>query len=110
MLSRGFAKRALKYRGEEEGTLMCRNIRPLFNCDPPVTEDEIHDAAVQFVRKVSGFSKPSKVNEATFHSAVDAIAAITRDLLSSLETSASPRSRTEQEARARARIARRFTS
>ncbi len=87
---------------------MCRNIKPLFNFAPPVTEDEIHAASVQFVRKISGFNMPSKANEAAFHSAVDAIAAATRHLLSSLETNAPPKNRTEEAAKARARAAQRF--
>ena len=74
---------------------MCRNIKTLFNFEPPVTEEKIRAASLQFVRKVSGFNKPSKANEAAFLAAVDAIAAISRDLLSSLETNASPRSRME---------------
>ena len=87
---------------------MCRNIKPLFNFEPPVTEDEIRAAALQFVRKVSGFNKPSKANEAAFFAAVDAIAAVSSDLLSSLETNAPPRDRTEEAAKARARSAQRF--
>ena len=87
---------------------MCRNIKTRYNFEPPVTDDEIHAASLQFVRKVSGFNKPSKVNEAAFLAAVDAIAAISRDLLSSLETNALPRNRTEEAAKARARSARRF--
>jgi hypothetical protein len=87
---------------------MCRNIKPLFNFAPPVTKDEIHAASVQFVRKVSGFTKPSKANEAAFQSAVDAIADVTCRLLSSLETTAPPKNRTEEEAKARARAAQRF--
>ena len=89
---------------------MCRNIKTLFNFAPPVTEDEIHAAAVQFVRKISGFTKPSKANEVAFHDAVDAIAAITRDLLSSLETNAPPKNRTEEAAKARARATQRFSN
>jgi hypothetical protein len=87
---------------------MCRNIKPLYNFEPPVTEDEIHAAALQFVRKVSGFNKPSKANEAAFIAAVDAIAAISRDLLSSLETNAPPKNRAEEASKAQARSARRF--
>jgi hypothetical protein len=87
---------------------MCRNIKTLYNFEPPVTEDEIHAASLQFVRKVSGFNKPSKANEAAFFAAVDAIATISRNLLSSLETNARPRNRTEEAAKARARAARRF--
>ncbi len=89
---------------------MCRNIKPLFNYDPPVTDEEIRDAALQFVRKVSGFSKPSKLNEAAFNAAVDKVAAASRKLLRSLETNAPPRSRAKEVAKARARAARRFTA
>lgn len=87
---------------------MCRNIKTLFNFEPPVTDAEIHEAALQYVRKVSGFHKPSKVNEAAFLAAVNAITAVSRDLLNSLETAAAPRNRAEEAARARARAARRF--
>ncbi len=87
---------------------MCRNIRTLFNFEPPVTEEEIRAAALQFVRKVSGFNKPSKVNEVAFLAAVDEVAAISRNLLTSLETNAPPRNREEEAARARARAAQRF--
>lgn len=87
---------------------MCRNIRTLYNFEPAATEDEIHAASLQFVRKISGFNKPSKANEAAFSSAVEEIAAISRTLLASLETSASPKSRQEEAARAKERSARRF--
>jgi hypothetical protein len=87
---------------------MCRNIRTLFNFDPPATEDEIRAASLQFVCKVSGFTRPSKANEAAFSAAVDEIAVITRNLLSSLETNAPPKNREEEAAKARARAARRF--
>ncbi len=87
---------------------MCRNIKTLFNFEPPVTDEEIRAAALQFVRKVSGFNKPSKVNEAAFFAAADKVAAVSRDLLSSLETNAPPRSREEEIAKARARAAQRF--
>jgi hypothetical protein len=86
---------------------MCRNIKPLFNFEPPVTEDEIHGAALQFVRKVSGFNTPSKANQAAFHAAVEEIAAAARTLLSSLETNAAPKSREAEAAKARARGAQR---
>ena len=86
---------------------MCRNIRTLFNFAPPVTDDEIHAAALQFVRKVSGFNKPSRANEAAFIAAVDAIAAASGPLLNALETSAAPRYREVEIARARERAARR---
>ncbi len=87
---------------------MCRNIKPLFNFEPPATEDEIHAASVQFVRKISGFSKPSQANEAAFHAAVDEIAAVAQKLLTALETNAPPKDRAEEAARARARSAQRF--
>ena len=87
---------------------MCRNIKILFNFEPPVNEEEIRAAALQFVRKVSGFNKPSKANEAAFLAAVDEIAAVSSTLLNSLETNAPPRNRTEEAARARVRAAQRF--
>lgn len=87
---------------------MCRNIRPLFNFDPPVTDDEVRAAALQFVRKVSGFNKPSKTNEAAFNAAVDEIAAAARKLVDSLETSAPPKSREAEAAKAKARNIVRF--
>lgn len=87
---------------------MCRNIRLLFNFDPPVTEDEIRDASLQFVRKISGFQKPSKANEAAFTTAIDEIAAASERLLRSLETNAPARNREEEAAKARARSAERF--
>ena len=87
---------------------MCRNIKTLFNFEPPVTDEEIRAAALQFVRKVSGFNKPSKANEAAFLAAANEIAAVSRNLLSSLETNAPPRSREEEVAKARARAAQRF--
>jgi hypothetical protein len=84
---------------------MCRNIKTLFNFEPPVTDEEIHAASLQFVRKVSGFNKPSKANEAAFLAAVDEIAAISRKLLDSLETNAPPKNREAEAAKARARRA-----
>jgi hypothetical protein len=87
---------------------MCRNIRTLFNFEPPVTEDEIYAASLQYVRKISGFNKPSKANEAAFLAAVDAVAAASRHLLSSLETSAPPKDRIAEAAKAHARAAQRF--
>ncbi len=87
---------------------MCRNIRPLFNFHPPATEDEIAAASLQFVRKISGFTKPSKANEAAFAAAVDDIARISSRLLASLESTAAPKNREEEAARARARSAHRF--
>ena len=88
---------------------MCRNIKTLFNFEPPVAEEEIRAASLQFVRKVSGFNKPSKANEAAFLAAVDEIAAVSSNLLSSLETNAPPRNRTEEAAKAQARAAQRFS-
>ena len=88
---------------------MCRSIKPLFNFEPPVAEDEIRAAALQFVRKVSGFNTPSKANEAAFNAAVDEIAAVSSRLLSALETTAPPKSRTAEAAKARARAAHRFS-
>jgi len=87
---------------------MCRNIKTLFNFDPPVTDEEVRSAALQFVRKISGFNKPSKPNEAAFHAAVDEIAGVSTRLLRSLETTAAPKSREEEAAKARARAAQRF--
>jgi hypothetical protein len=89
---------------------MCRNIHTLYNFDPPATEAEIHEAALQYVRKVSGFRKPSKANAAAFNTAVDWIAAASRDLLAALETTAPPRDRLAEAARAHARAARRFSN
>jgi hypothetical protein len=88
---------------------MCRNIKTLFNFDPPATEEEIRAASLQFVRKISGFNKPSKANEAAFLAAVDEIAAVSRNFLSSLETNAPPRNRAEEAAKAHARAAQRFS-
>jgi hypothetical protein len=87
---------------------MCRNIKTLFNFDPPVTEEETRAAALQFVRKITGFNKPSKANEAMFLAAVNEIAAISINLLGSLETNATPRNREEEAAKAKARAAERF--
>jgi hypothetical protein len=87
---------------------MCRNIKTLFNFEPPVTDAEIRAASLQFVRKISGFNKPSKANEAAFGSAVDGIARIAGELLGSLESNARPRNREEEAAKARARAAQRF--
>jgi len=87
---------------------MCRNIKTLFNFEPPVTDDEIRAASLQFVRKICGFSKPSKANEAIFESAVEEVAAVSARLLRSLETTASPKNREEEAAKARARAAMRF--
>jgi hypothetical protein len=87
---------------------MCRNIRTLFNFDPPATDEEIRAASVQFVRKLSGFTKPSHANEQVFDRAVDDVAAVARRLIDSLVTTAEPRDREEWAARARARAAERF--
>ncbi len=87
---------------------MCRNIRTLFNFDPPVTEEEIRAASLQFVRKISGFTKPSKSNEGAFLAAVDEVAAVSARLLRSLETTAPPKNREEEVAKAKARAAVRF--
>ncbi len=87
---------------------MCRSIKTLFNFDPPVTDDEIRSASLQFVRKLSGFHAPSRANEAAFARAVDDVAAVARTLLDSLATTAPPRNREEEAAKARARTAARF--
>lgn len=87
---------------------MCRNIKPLFNFEPPATHDEIHDAALQFVRKLSGTTRPSKRNEAAFNQAVEAIAASVQDLLHAMETAHEPKNREEEAAKAKARSAVRF--
>jgi hypothetical protein len=87
---------------------MCRNIKILFNFDPPVTDEEIRAASLQFVRKISGFNKPSKANEAAFEAAVNEVAAVSSHLLHSLETTATPRNREEEAAKAKARAAVRF--
>jgi len=87
---------------------MCRSIKTLFNFEPPVTDGEIRAASLQFVRKLSGFTKPSKANEAAFTAAIDEIAAVSRTLLGALETSAAPRTREAEAAKARARAAQRF--
>jgi hypothetical protein len=87
---------------------MCRNIKTLFNFDPPVTDDEVRAASLQFVRKITGFNKPSKGNEAAFLAAIDEVAAISIRLLRSLETTAPPKNREEEAAKAKARAAVRF--
>ena len=87
---------------------MCRNIKTLFNFDPPATDEEIHAASLQYVRKVTGFNKPSKANEEAFYSAVEDVARISQRLLASLETAAPPKDREEEAAKARARSALRF--
>jgi hypothetical protein len=87
---------------------MCRNIKMLFNFEPPVTPDEVQAASLQFVRKISGFNKPSKANEAAFQAAIDGIAGVSMQLLSSLETNAPAKNREEEAAKAKARNANRF--
>jgi len=87
---------------------MCRNIRPLFNFDPPTTKEEVRAASLQFVRKISGFHKPSKANEGPFQGAVDEIAAVSARLLRALETNAPPKNREEEAAKAKMRAAERY--
>ena len=87
---------------------MCRNIKTLFNFDPPVTPEEIRAASLQFVRKISGFTKPSKANEAAFLAAVEEVAQVSSRLLASLETAAPPKNREDEAAKAKARAAERF--
>lgn len=87
---------------------MCRNIRTLFNFEPAATEEEIHAASLQFVRKISGYNKPSKANEAAFYAAVDDIARISGGLLAALETTTAPKDRQEEAVKAKARAAQRF--
>jgi hypothetical protein len=92
----------------ERISFMCRSIKPLFNFEPPVNEDEIRAAALQYVRKISGFNQPSKANEAAFLKAVDEITAISHNLLDSLQTQTPPRNREEEAAKARVRSIQRF--
>lgn len=87
---------------------MCRNIRPLYNFEPPASEEEIRAAALQYVRKISGFQRPSKSNQAAFDAAVDAVTAASAALLAALETSATPKDRAAEAARAKARSLQRF--
>ncbi len=87
---------------------MCRNIRPLFNFEPPATEDEVRAASLQFVGKISGFTAPSKANEAAFAAAVDEIAGVSGRLLAALESTAAPKNREDEAARAKLRAVRRF--
>src|SRR3974390_319215 len=94
--------------GSAEVTAVCRNIKMLFNFDPPVTPEEIRAASLQFVRKISGFNKPSKANEAAFSAAIDEVSAASARLLASLETTAPARNREEEDAKARLRGAERF--
>jgi len=87
---------------------MCRNIKTLFNFEPPVTEDEVHAASLQFIRKITGFNKPSKANEEAFLKAIDEVSGVCSRLLHSLETTAPPKNREEEAAKAKARSAERF--
>jgi len=89
---------------------MCRNIKPLFNFDPPVTREEVRAASLQFVRKITGFHKPSKANEEAFQAAIEEIARVSARLIHSLETTAPPKSREEEAAKAKARAAIRFAN
>jgi hypothetical protein len=89
---------------------MCRNIRPLFNFDPPATDDEVRAAALQYVRKISGYTKPSQANEDAFNTAVEQVAAVSRDLLAALETNAPPKDREIEAEKARARARQRYAS
>src|SRR5271163_2544781 len=93
---------------ENEVTVMCRNIKTLFNFDPPVTSEEVRAASLQFVRKITGFNKPSKANEAVFLAAIDEIAGISARLLHALDTNSPPKNREEEAAKAKARAAERF--
>ncbi len=87
---------------------MCRNIKPLFNFDPPATSSEVHDASLQFVRKVSGFPKPSQINEIAFEKAVEKISKVTGELFKSLKTDAKPKDREEEEKKRKVRSEKRF--
>jgi len=89
---------------------MCRNIRTLYNFDPPASAEEVHAAATQYVRKISGFAKPSRANEEAFERAIEAVAAVSSELLRELSTSAPPRDREVEAAKARARAAQRFAA
>jgi len=89
---------------------MCRNIKTLFNFEPPVNEGEVRAASLQYVRKITGFNKPSKANEASFAAAIDEIATASTRLLRSLETNAAPKNREEEAAKAKARVAERFSA
>jgi hypothetical protein len=89
---------------------MCRNIRTLYNFDPPASEEEIRASALQYVRKISGFTKPSRANEEAFHKAVDAVTAVSSELLAHLQTSAPPKDREVEAAKARARAAQRYAA
>jgi hypothetical protein len=89
---------------------MCRNIRPLYNFEPPATDDEVRAAALQYVRKISGFTKPSQANEAAFERAVEAVAEVSMKLIGDLETAAPPKDREVEAAKARARAAQRYAA
>jgi hypothetical protein len=89
---------------------MCRNIRTLHNFEPPATSDEVHGAALQYVRKISGFTKPSRANEEAFNDAVEAVAGVSMKLLAQLQTQAPPKNREEEAAKARARAAKRYAA
>ncbi len=89
---------------------MCRNIKTLYNFEPPATEEEVRSAALQYVRKISGFTKPSQANEEAFARAVDAVTRVSADLLSALQTTAAPKDREVEAAKARARAAERFAA
>jgi hypothetical protein len=112
LLSRRFyfgpVQRKMASERGQGGSIMCRNIKPLFNFDPPATDDEIEAAALQFVRKISGFTHPSKVNEPAFERAVAEIAGTARKLVDELETNAPPKNRAQEAAKAKARSALRF--
>ncbi len=108
MQSRITRPRALSYQLAFKVLIMCRNIKTLFNFEPPVTPEEVRAAALQYIRKISGFNKPSHANEAAFLSAVDEVAAASLRLLGSLETSAPPKDREQEAAKARARGSIRF--
>ena len=104
----GFARAGISRLKAARGFLMCRNIKTLFNFDPPVTPEEVRAASLQFVRKISGFNKPSKANEDLFNAAVEEVAQISERLLRNLETNAPPRNREEEAAKAKARAQARF--
>jgi hypothetical protein len=107
--SSSFQPRAIRGEKFEEGSiLMCRNIKPLANFEPPASDDEVRAAALQFVRKISGSTHPSRANEAAFYRAVDEITASARRLVDEMETRAAPRDRAEEAQKARARSAKRF--
>ena len=97
-------------RASDYACPMCRNIRTLYNFDPPATEEEVRAAAEQFVRKISGFNRPSRANQAAFERAIEAVASVSNELLHSLSTSAPPRNREVEAAKARARAAERFAA